>query len=731
MKARRKFVKAAIYFSISVSLAPLFINCSGFKGVNGADGVSSIASGGGGGSPSQTGWSVLKVGAGGYLSGIDIADDGTKVVRTDTYGSYIWNESLQAWRQLATSFAMPASFAGKAGATQELRIAPSMSSRLYMAYLGTVFRSDDKGVTWTKQSLDDAALDGIGNYRTWGQKLAVDPINPDVVYLGTPDKGVYQTVDGGATWNKVTSIPNAGAKSGETYSGGYTGIAFDKSSGVINGKTKVIYVPGYNIGVYRSADAGATWSLLNGGPQTLVHGKVASDGSYYGVDDPNGHVWRYKAGAWQDLGMAGSSSIAIHPQNPQILVAVSWGGSLSISRNGGSAWTGWEPNSRTATDIPWLAWTNENYMSAGDIEFDPTNPNRLWFAEGIGAWSFDLQPTDGLTNWISHNTGIEQLVTNIIIAPPGGKPLVGSWDRPVFRIEDPDVYPSTHGPDRVDAIQMGWGLDYASSDPNFVVGLFNWWKEDSGYSTDGGKTWNKFASYPPLFSAGKIGGSIAASTPQNIVWVPNNGGRPYYTIDGGMNWSLVNAPNAPADGSGYGWAYYFRRISVAADRVLPKTFYLYNYTSGLYRSTDGGVTWTNIYPQQIGSWTTYNIKMRTVPGYAGHLFFTSVDQNNVPLMRSTDGGTTWTAVANTNKIAAYGFGKAAPGKSYPTIFAAGLINGVYGIYRSIDDTATWEKLGDYPYGWMDGVSTVEGDMDNYGRVYVGFGGSGSAYGQFP
>ena len=36
-------------------------------------------------------WLPLRIGAGGFLTGIDIAPDDTMVVRTDTYGAYIWN----------------------------------------------------------------------------------------------------------------------------------------------------------------------------------------------------------------------------------------------------------------------------------------------------------------------------------------------------------------------------------------------------------------------------------------------------------------------------------------------------------------------------------------------------------------------------------------------------------------------------------------------------------------
>ena len=48
--------------------------------------------------------------------------------------------------------------------------------------------------------------------------------------------------------------------------------------------------------------------------------------------------------------------------------------------------------------------------------------------------------------WNDQSVGIEQLVANQIIVPPGGKPVVASWDRPFFYVSDPNAYPSTYGP---------------------------------------------------------------------------------------------------------------------------------------------------------------------------------------------------------------------------------------------------------------------------------------------
>src|SRR5438876_10598629 len=76
--------------------------------------AASQIAGGGGGSVTNgpdafgTTWKPLKIGAGGFLTGMSTAQDNTIVLRTDTYGAYLWTGSQ--WQQLVTSTRMPASF---------------------------------------------------------------------------------------------------------------------------------------------------------------------------------------------------------------------------------------------------------------------------------------------------------------------------------------------------------------------------------------------------------------------------------------------------------------------------------------------------------------------------------------------------------------------------------------------------------------------------------------------
>src|SRR5262249_10457858 len=155
----------------------------------------------------------------------------------------------------------------------------------------------------------------------------------------------------------------------------------------------------------------------------------------------------------------------------------------------------------------------------------------------------------------------------------GGKPLVASWDRGAFLIDDPDTFPSVYGPALDTPIRHGWSLDWASGKPGFVVGVFNLGtdKGKSGYSLDGRRTWSAFAGAPAGVDC--CSGAIAAASATNFVWAPSNNAVPYFTLDAGATWKAIEAPGAPTSGeTGWGFAYYLDRRIVAADRVSPATF---------------------------------------------------------------------------------------------------------------------------------------------------------------
>jgi hypothetical protein len=710
--------------------------------------------------PADYVWKPLRIGGGGWLTGMDISADGsTRVVRTDTYGAYVYDGASGSWLQLVTSASLPADEVDveRAQGVFEIRVAPSQPRRLYMAYDGRVFRSDDRGATWSPTAFARVAtMDANDPFRTWGEKMAVDPANSDVVYLGTPRDGLFATRDGGASWKKVSAVPAGGQVQGGWP--GISGIAFDPGSGVDAGLTRGIYAASSAYGVFHSTDAGNQWTQISGGdhegPQSVLHAAVA-DGAYFATSPeaqngkPSG-VWKYADGAWLDINPGGQfwHSVALDPRDPKRVVLGSDGGFLNVSRNGGTSWAGpiWQV-SRVAEDVPWLAWTNEQYLSNGTMRFDPKEADRLWFAEGIGVWSTPLRSASPESVvWTSTTRGIEQLVANAISVPPGGKPVLASWDRALFRIDDPDAFPTSHGP--TNRFNMGWQVDYASSDPSVLVAFVSDVRGQGGdgldlqssFSHDGGRTWVPFPSMPlgSRSSWDTFGfGTGAASSPTNVIWVPSGKRAPYVTKDGARTWKQVTLPgvaDTPEGWEGLHWAYYLNRHIVAADRIRSSTFYLYHTPKGVFRSDDGGDRWMLVHAGEIAPASGFNAQLRAVPGRAHHLFFTSGPQQTDtsapygPFMRSIDGGATWKAVSGVVEVHAFGFGAPAKAGGYPQIYIAGWVNGKYGIWRSDDEAASWMRIGDYPLGSFDQVKAIDGDKDTPGRVYVGFKGSGYAYG---
>jgi hypothetical protein len=696
----------------------------------------------------STTWQTLDVGAGGWVRNLDIAPDGTMVGRTDTYGAYRWNGTQ--WVQLVTSASMPAAFlAANAGSgntgqgVYEIQIADSNTQIFYMMFDGYVFKSTNQGTTWTQTSFAQVTAGPNDSFAQYGQKMAIDPNNPNIVYVGSSTSGLFVTTDGGVTWQRVSQVPvSALDSSGDGNSPGITGILFDPAvGGVVNGVTQTIFAESNGNGVYRSTNGGASWTLLSGGPTTVVNAAVSSTGVYYATDGTD--LWSFANGTWTkpqtSINGAGIQAVAVNPSNPNEIVLVSPAGYLDVSYDAGATWSGidWSSNSVNSTDIPWLKGANEgansNYLTIGGAAFNPLVPNQLIASAGTGVWNASV-PTSNLqwntpVTWNDQSLGIEQLVANSIIVAPGGKPVLASWDRPFIYVSDINAYPTTYGPVDSSDIVAGWSIDYASSSPNFLVGIAEWWgKEESGYSTDGGQTWTPFASEIPGASTQFMGGTIAASSPTNIVWAPAGGFQPYYTTNGGQTWSPVVLPGV-SSWANFDFAYYLDTRTVTADRVLTNTFYLFDAGQGLFTSTNGGATWTKTYSGDISLFDNFNAELLSVPSEAGNLFFTGGPMPSYPaepFMRSTNGGATWTAVANVTQVSCFGFGAPSTTGGYPAIYIVGYVNNVYGIWQSVNNAQSWTQIGTYPNGSLDTIKTISGDPNIYGQVYVGFQGSGYA-----
>jgi hypothetical protein len=210
-----------------------------------------------------------------------------------------------------------------------LAIDPSLPSTLYAGTYphsggdyGFIFKSTDSGASW--QEVDAILLDRPIS-------LAVDPRDASVVYAGTKSGSVLRSTDAGAGWTVVDQRPGPvyqvvadPVRPGVAYMGWQTTIAYDGSIGFG--------------GLRRTSDGGATWSDVAGLPDRHAGGFLidpdAPDVFYFRA---NGSLYRSRdAGqSWSALGPAPPvGQLAISSDDPRHLYAVGdfgvWGLDLSL-----------------------------------------------------------------------------------------------------------------------------------------------------------------------------------------------------------------------------------------------------------------------------------------------------------------------------------------------------------------------------------------------------------------
>jgi photosystem II stability/assembly factor-like uncharacterized protein len=705
-------------------------------------------------------WQPVAVGGGGFIMSQDISANGrTRVIRTDTYGAYRWENDR--WVPLITAKSMPAEDVApeaSTGGIEELVAAPSSPRRLYMHFKGWVYRSDDTGRNWRKTPFTRVSTDGVFDYRQSGPRMAVDPANPDIVLFGSVLDGLWRTRDGGRTWARNDGVPPGADQRGDVdgIQGAGVLVWYDKSAAPVGGKTQRALALSYGRGFYVTRDGGNTWKPLpaNGGsPSRVQHGGFSRDGTFY-CAGPDG-VWRWRDGKWTDVSPQPSDwvSVAVDPAQSRRLLAFNGGGAPYRSLDSGATWTPLPLNVVTGKrDVPWLSWIDNSYFTTAQVIFDPVRADRLWVAGGAGVYRADLPDTANQLTWVTQSRGIEQLVANDVVSPPGGRPVLAGWDFGLRVSEDVNEFPATHGPFR--RFNSVWQVDWTPADPSFMVAVTSDHRfccaEDggavqTGWSGDGGRSWTVFPSFPKppdtdlndpwAYSFGSI--AVSANDPNNIVWLGSSNKAPFYTLDRGVTWKRIVLPGEPATDPGSHFAYFLKRKNMAADRVLPNTFYYLHSgaegadIAGLWRSTDAGRNWVRRFAGNVAPYDVFNATLKAVPGQAGHLFLTTgaLDGVDSEFRRSVDGGRSWTFVPGMTRVYTFGYGKAAPGQAYPAVYAAGKYNGAYGLWRSTDNAATWQSIGTWPGGSLDEIAAMDGDKDVFGRVYIGLGGSGWAVGE--
>lgn len=450
-----------------------------------------------------------------------------------------------------------------------------------------VWKTTNFGASWTNTT----AAVGLDAYTPYSD-LVMNPVNPNILYAaisrydGGDSNGVIKSTDGGATWNYVgSSLPKGNLV-------GTTKIAISPTN------PNVLYVSianGYSGGTfgslrgfYRSADAGATWTLLSRTPNFL--GTQGWYDNVVAVDplDPTGNTL-YAAGvlnyntnsnaiiestnggaSWFDLTTGANGN---GPHTDHHALAFDAAGRLLDGNDGGI----WRLDAKTQGSVKWTDLNNTlQTIQFTGIATDPSNPN---VAYG-GAQDNGTSKFINSTNW------------NLVAGGDGGYTRVD-------KTNPKTIYQEYYGLSLYRSDNGGQSFTYAGNGLNgneaaqfyvpFVLDPLNQSRVLLGLSHIYEST-NKGGSYKSIGGVGSPGwdstGTISSiATLGNTVYVGTGDQKLLVTTNDGVSWTDVT-PNA---GLNY--------QDIAIDPTNPRIAYaVVNSfaTARVVMTTNGGSSWTNI-----------------------------------------------------------------------------------------------------------------------------------------
>ncbi|HEX6629561.1 MAG TPA: glycosyl hydrolase, partial [Gemmatimonadaceae bacterium] len=363
-------------------------------------------------------------------------------------------------------------------------------------------------------SFDELRWRMIGPHRAGRTKAAAGvPDQPNVFYVGVVNGGVWKTTDYGRTWHPIFDAMPTGSV-------GAIAIAPGDANRIYVGSGEGLQRPDLSTGdgIYRSDDAGRTWThlgLRDGQqiPQIVVDPRdpdrlfVAVLGHPYGPNAERG-VFRSTDGGrtfrkvlYRDEN-TGAVDIVLAPDDPNTVYAVLW-----EARQGP-----WE-------NASWYGPGSGVYKSTdGGDTWQPINTGLPTFADGLGRIGITVAPSDA-----------RRLYATVEVRGTG-------W---VYRSDDAGAHWYRASDDTRAASRPS---DFAEikvdpRDPDVVyTGSVVSWK-----STDGGKTWTAFRGAPGGDDYHRLW--INPKHPEIILLAADQGA--IVTVNGGQTWSSwYNQPTA-------------------------------------------------------------------------------------------------------------------------------------------------------------------------------------------
>ncbi|MBV5283583.1 MAG: T9SS type A sorting domain-containing protein [Paludibacter sp.] len=676
----------------------------------------------------------VNIGGGGYVCSVieSIAENlnggNTYYAKTDVGGISRWNEITKDWTPLF-GWCAPSqtSYLG----TEALAIDPNSPNKLYSiggtSYwnngISALMRSSDYGDTWeTFDVTSQFKANGNGSDRQKGETLAVDPYNGNTLFFGTRySNGLFKSADAGKTWSKVTTFPDSiGLKSSFAF------VAFDYNT------KGTIYVGNFKTSnnVFVTKDYGATWKSIGGFPTGKPQRCTLSvnDGILYvtytaGTGYANGAVKKYNTATeiWNDITPAAGRNY----------------GGISVFQN--------SPNKLVTTTYNF--WSNKQPWGWADAIYYSEDGGTTW-KEKASNCTMDTNGIPWMTGHAMHWIGCATMSQNkpgwVFVCSGNGIFATENIAAaiPVWKVVSKGLEETVPvGPGMI-SIPDGPFISAVGDQGGFVHTDIS----KAPLASIGQSDWFAFAAIKPTTIVRTMDASVTVSG------VARSVSNVYISENNGSTWTMLKAPTdtiangttaISADASiilwkgnnttlgtrcywttnkGENWTLSSLGFNATpiGDAVNPLKFYAFNTTNGyMYKSVDGGKTFQTTGLLKTGGSSLVKVAL----GNAGHIWI----NNNGTLKYSTDEGTTFTQTT-AYACSSFALGKAAPNMNYPTVFIWGrpLSSSPEGLYRSIDKGITWVRANDDAHQWgsLANAGTIEADQNVYGLVYKSTAGMG-------
>ncbi len=563
---------------------------------------------------------------------------------------------------------------------------------------GGVWKSTNAGNNWTAMSDNEVSLSS--------GSIAIDPNNTNIIYYGTGEatysaasyygRGLLKSIDGGNTWTNYTAgLPSLSFFSRVAIRPGNS----NELIAALGNRTSL----GVNGGLYRSTDAGVSWSLLSSGRADDVIFSPTGD-TVYAVGSGIGYLISTDGGASFSvngaLSMGTRNHIAVCKSSPNVLyyarhssttivVYKSTNAGFSFSQivvgqnfSGSQAWydfymhvNPFNPDIAYVGSIDVWRTTNggatnftniTNGYSGGivhvdqhNIDFHPTNPSELVCVNDGGIW----KSTNNGTSWTNMNR--DQVLTQFyrIASDPSNANHImgGTQDNGTQRTLGTLNWTAAYSGD-------GGEVCFHTQNNNYILGE----TQNNGVfrSTNGGSSFSSATS--GLSGSGSwVGPLLSHPDSAGIFYTARQ--RVFKSTNWGASWVAISAGTSGT----------IREMDISNN-----TGNVMYATSGstIYRSTDRGYNFSNVTTGLPGNTIT---AVRIHPDSSNVALITYSGFGTGKIYKTTNTGATWTNITGNlpdspmNDAVIYH-----PGYPTSTYFCASDV----GVFVSHNYGQSWQEL---------------------------------------